>query len=210
MNCILYTFPLKGQDSLPKSGSFRNCRCVKARPAPSWKDQVLRARKDLSFSSSLLQDQLEYSHLFVWAVIFPRAQLQRGPLRSSGSLVQSSGIAPVASSSSLEDDDASSKATQGGKVPTGYSQLGSGATFSYFQVSLLAILWNSAFRCLYLSFSPLLLTSLLFTAIGTQRHPGKFPTVPGRRRGKRGFPAAPRQRPRESFFNASRGPSPLP
>ena len=29
-------------------------------------------------------------------------------------------------------------------------------------------------------------------------------------RGKRGFPAAPRQRPRESFFNASRGPSPLP
>ena len=29
-------------------------------------------------------------------------------------------------------------------------------------------------------------------------------------RGKRGFPAAPRERPRESFFNASRGPSPLP
>ena len=28
---------------------------------------------------------------------------------------------------------------------------------------LLAILWNSAFRCLYLSFSPLLFTSLLFT-----------------------------------------------
>ena len=25
--------------------------------------------------------------------------------------------------------------------------------------------WNSAFRCLYLSFSPLLFTSLLFTAI---------------------------------------------
>lgn len=112
---------------------------MKARPAPSWKDQVLRARKDLSFSSSLLQDQLEYSHLFVWAVIFPRAQLQRGPLRSSGSLVQSSGIAPVASSSSLEDDDASSKATQGGKVPTGYSQLGSGATFSYFQAILKSI-----------------------------------------------------------------------
>ena len=36
------------------------------------------------------------------------------------------------------------------------------------------------------------------------------PKVPGRRRGTRGFPAAPRQRPRESFFNASRGPSPLP
>ena len=30
---------------------------------------------------------------------------------------------------------------------------------------LLAILWNSAFRCLYLSFSPLLFASLLFTAI---------------------------------------------
>ena len=30
---------------------------------------------------------------------------------------------------------------------------------------LLAILWKSAFRCLYLSFSPLLLASLLFTAI---------------------------------------------
>ena len=32
-------------------------------------------------------------------------------------------------------------------------------------LSLLAVLWNSAFRCLYLSFSPLLFTSLLFTAI---------------------------------------------
>ena len=32
-------------------------------------------------------------------------------------------------------------------------------------LSLLAILWNFAFRCLYLSFSPLLFTSLLFTAI---------------------------------------------
>ena len=32
-------------------------------------------------------------------------------------------------------------------------------------LSLLAILWNSAFRCLYLSFSPLLLASLFFTAI---------------------------------------------
>ena len=32
-------------------------------------------------------------------------------------------------------------------------------------LSLLAILWNSAFICLYLSFSPLLFTSLLFTAI---------------------------------------------
>ena len=32
-------------------------------------------------------------------------------------------------------------------------------------LSLFAILWNSAFRCLYLSFSPLLFASLLFTAI---------------------------------------------
>ena len=32
-------------------------------------------------------------------------------------------------------------------------------------LSLLAILWNSAFRCLYLSFSHLLFTALLFTAI---------------------------------------------
>jgi len=32
-------------------------------------------------------------------------------------------------------------------------------------LSLLAILWNSAFRCGYLSFAPLLFTSLLFTAI---------------------------------------------
>jgi len=32
-------------------------------------------------------------------------------------------------------------------------------------LSLLAILWNSAFRCLYLSFSPLLFSSLFFTAI---------------------------------------------
>ena len=32
-------------------------------------------------------------------------------------------------------------------------------------LSLLAILWNSEFRCLYLSFSPLLFASLLFTTI---------------------------------------------
>jgi len=32
-------------------------------------------------------------------------------------------------------------------------------------LSLLASLWNSAFRCLYLSFSPMLFASLLFTAI---------------------------------------------
>ena len=32
-------------------------------------------------------------------------------------------------------------------------------------LSLLAIHWNSAFRCLYLSFSPLRLASLFFTAV---------------------------------------------
>ena len=32
-------------------------------------------------------------------------------------------------------------------------------------LSLLAVLWNSAFRWVYLSFSPLLFTSFLFTAI---------------------------------------------
>ena len=32
-------------------------------------------------------------------------------------------------------------------------------------LSLLAILWNSVFRCLYLSFSPLHLASVLFSAI---------------------------------------------
>ena len=32
-------------------------------------------------------------------------------------------------------------------------------------LSLRAILWNSAFRCLYLSFSPLLFASLLLTAV---------------------------------------------
>ena len=40
-------------------------------------------------------------------------------------------------------------------------------------------------------------------SLASQRHPGKFSKVPGRRRGKRGFPAATRERPRESFFNAS-------
>ena len=39
-------------------------------------------------------------------------------------------------------------------------------------------------------------------SLASQRHPGKFPKVPGRRRGKRGFPAAPRERTQESFFNA--------
>ena len=34
-----------------------------------------------------------------------------------------------------------------------------------------------------------LVKAMVFPA--SQRHPGKFPKVPGRRRGKRGFPAAP-------------------
>ena len=38
-------------------------------------------------------------------------------------------------------------------------------------LSLLAILWNSAFRCLYLSFSPLLFTSLLFRDGGQEEIP---------------------------------------
>ena len=41
-------------------------------------------------------------------------------------------------------------------------------------LSLLAILWNSAFRCLYLSFSPLLFTCLLFTAIFKPSPDGHF------------------------------------
>ena len=53
------------------------------------------------------------------------------------------------------------------------SSLSSSVVFLYFFaltlkkafLSLLAILWNSAFRCLYLSFSPLLFASLLFTSI---------------------------------------------
>ena len=40
-------------------------------------------------------------------------------------------------------------------------------------------------------------------SLTSQRHPGKFPIVPCRSRGKRGIPAATRERPRESFFNAS-------
>ena len=37
-------------------------------------------------------------------------------------------------------------------------------------LSLLAILWNSAFRCLYLSFAPLLFASLLFTAVSLMEY----------------------------------------
>ena len=69
-------------------------------------------------------------------------------------------------------------------------------------VELFHILKNDAVKVLHSVCQPICLAS--------QRHPGKFPKVPGRRRGKRGFPAAPRERPCESFFNASRGPSPLP
>ena len=41
-------------------------------------------------------------------------------------------------------------------------------------LSLFAILWISAFRCLYLSFSPLLFTSLLFTAISKSSADSRF------------------------------------
>ena len=40
-------------------------------------------------------------------------------------------------------------------------------------------------------------------SLTSQRHAGKFPKVTGRSRGKRGFPSATRERPLESFFNAS-------
>ena len=47
-------------------------------------------------------------------------------------------------------------------------------------------------------------------SLNSQRHPGKFPKVPGRSRGKRLFPATTRERPRKTLFNASWGPSHLP
>ena len=40
-------------------------------------------------------------------------------------------------------------------------------------------------------------------SLTSQRHPGKFPQVSSRSREKRGFPAAIRERPRESFFKVS-------
>ena len=40
-------------------------------------------------------------------------------------------------------------------------------------------------------------------SLASQRHPGKLPKVPGRRRGTRGFPAAPRQRPRAFLFSCA-------
>ena len=45
-------------------------------------------------------------------------------------------------------------------------------------LSLLAILWHLAFRCLYLSFSPLLFTSLLFTAICKASSDSHFAFLP--------------------------------
>ena len=42
-------------------------------------------------------------------------------------------------------------------------------------LSLLAVLWNSAFRCLYHSFSPLLFSSLFFTAICKFSSDSHFP-----------------------------------
>ena len=43
----------------------------------------------------------------------------------------------------------------------------------------------------------------------SQRHPGKFPKVPGRRRGTRGFPAAPRQSLYASFRRRQWHPIPV-
>ena len=40
-------------------------------------------------------------------------------------------------------------------------------------------------------------------SLTSQRHPEKLPEVTGTSRGNPGFPAATRERPRESFFNAS-------
>ena len=47
-------------------------------------------------------------------------------------------------------------------------------------------------------------------SLSSQRHNEKLPEVTGTSRWNPGFPAATQERPRESFFNASRGPSPLP
>ena len=65
-----------------------------------------------------------------------------------------------------------SRKKQGGKG-TEISSLSHSVVFLYFFalitkegfLSLLAILWHSAFKWVYLSFSPLLFASLLFTAI---------------------------------------------
>ena len=40
-------------------------------------------------------------------------------------------------------------------------------------------------------------------SLTSHRHPEKLPEVTGTRRGNTGFPAATRERPRDSFFNAS-------
>ena len=47
-------------------------------------------------------------------------------------------------------------------------------------------------------------------SLTSKRNPGKFPQVTGRSRGKRWFPAASRERPRETFFYTPWCPSPLP
>ena len=67
-------------------------------------------------------------------------------------------------------------------------------------LSLLAILWNSAFRCLYLSFSPLLFASLFLTAICKASSDSHFaflhflhPAVQGRQLGSAGAAAGRRR-----------------
>ena len=47
-------------------------------------------------------------------------------------------------------------------------------------------------------------------SLPSQSHPEKTPEVTCTSRGKPGFPASTRERPRETFFNMSRGQIPLP
>ena len=61
------------------------------------------------------------------------------------------------------------------------SSLSHSIVFLYFFaliLSLLAVLWNSVFKWLYLSFSPLLFTSLLFTAICKASSDSHFAFLP--------------------------------
>lgn len=67
LDCILYTLP-KGQESLQSLVPLEIVDVVKVRPAPSWKTKCWEQKRPLLFLNS--PDQLEYSHLFVWAVIF--------------------------------------------------------------------------------------------------------------------------------------------
>ena len=92
------------------------------------------------------------------------------------------------------------------KVGSRERQAGNGGTGeSHAQVS-------QAFHFIHPSILPFIILafhSFLSTSTGSlasQRHPGKFPKVPGRRRGTRGFPAAPRQRPRALQYSCLENP----